>query len=50
MFWLLRDFGLRVVNLFDTYHASKVLGQWLSIALASILIMFQNFLLTPSRL
>lgn len=24
--WLQRDFGLYIVNLFDTYHASKVLG------------------------
>lgn len=25
MIWLQRDFGLYVVNLFDTYHASCVL-------------------------
>lgn len=24
--WLQRDFGLYIVGLFDTYHATKVLG------------------------
>lgn len=24
--WLQQDFNLYIVNLFDTYHASKVLG------------------------
>ena len=25
--WLQKDFGIYVVNLFDTYHATKVLGE-----------------------
>lgn len=26
MIWLQRDFGLYVVSLFDTFHASRLLG------------------------
>lgn len=26
--WLQRDFGIYIVNLFDTYHASKLLGNY----------------------
>jgi exosome complex exonuclease RRP6 len=26
--WLERDFDIYIVNLFDTYHACKVLGKW----------------------
>ena len=32
--WLQQDFNLYIVNLFDTYHASKVLGMF-SVPMAS---------------
>lgn len=30
--WLQRDFGVYIVNMFDTYHASKLLGKFESFA------------------
>ncbi|GAA6027640.1 hypothetical protein JCM8097_007960 [Rhodosporidiobolus ruineniae] len=40
--WLQRDFGLYVVGLFDTYHATKVLG-FNQHSLASLLDMYTDF-------
>jgi exosome complex exonuclease RRP6 len=40
--WLQRDLGLYVVGLFDTYHASRVLG-YTKHSLASLLSRFVNF-------
>ncbi|BGP39731.1 exosome nuclease subunit [Rhodotorula kratochvilovae] len=40
--WLQRDFGLYVVGLFDTYHATKVLG-YSQHSLASLLAMYTDF-------
>ncbi|RKP12521.1 ribonuclease H-like domain-containing protein, partial [Piptocephalis cylindrospora] len=39
--WLQRDFGVYVVNLFDTYHATKVLS-FPSHSLASLLLKYAN--------
>ncbi|KPV75228.1 uncharacterized protein RHOBADRAFT_53232 [Rhodotorula graminis WP1] len=40
--WLQRDFGLYIVGLFDTYHATKVLG-YSQHSLASLLAMYTDF-------
>ncbi|GJN89022.1 hypothetical protein Rhopal_001996-T1 [Rhodotorula paludigena] len=40
--WLQRDFGLYIVGLFDTYHATKVLGHSQH-SLASLLDMYTDF-------
>ncbi|GAA5830737.1 hypothetical protein JCM11251_001059 [Rhodosporidiobolus azoricus] len=40
--WLQRDFGLYIVGLFDTYHATKVLG-YAQHSLASLLDMYTDF-------
>ncbi|POY71841.1 hypothetical protein BMF94_5202 [Rhodotorula taiwanensis] len=40
--WLQRDFGLYIVGLFDTYHATKVLG-YSQHSLASLLSMYTDF-------
>ncbi|GAA6007664.1 hypothetical protein JCM10207_004833 [Rhodosporidiobolus poonsookiae] len=40
--WLQRDFGLYIVGLFDTYHATKVLG-YSQHSLASLLDMYTDF-------
>ncbi|GAA5884176.1 hypothetical protein JCM16303_005955 [Sporobolomyces ruberrimus] len=40
--WLQRDFGLYIVGLFDTYHATHVLGH-AQHSLASLLDMYTNF-------
>ncbi|GAA5849606.1 hypothetical protein JCM8547_000509 [Rhodosporidiobolus lusitaniae] len=40
--WLQRDFGLYIVGLFDTYHATKVLG-YNQHSLASLLEMYTDF-------
>ncbi|GAA5885651.1 hypothetical protein JCM6882_007512 [Rhodosporidiobolus microsporus] len=40
--WLQRDFGLYIVGLFDTYHATKVLG-YTQHSLASLLDMYTDF-------
>lgn len=34
--WLQRDFGLWIVGLFDTFHASKVLGECLRIRFCDV--------------
>ncbi|TIA88824.1 hypothetical protein E3P99_02384 [Wallemia hederae] len=44
--WLQRDFGVYVVNLFDTYHATKVLG-FNQHSLASLLVKFCSY--TPDK-
>ena len=42
--WLQQDFNIYVVNLFDTFHASKLLGQSpFSFFLRSILLLFPDF-------
>jgi exosome complex exonuclease RRP6 len=41
--WLQRDFGLYIVNLFDTYHASKVLERTTGNGLASLLQEYTTF-------
>ncbi|GAA5968740.1 hypothetical protein JCM11641_000716 [Rhodosporidiobolus odoratus] len=40
--WLQRDFGLYIVGLFDTYHATKILG-YAQHSLASLLDMYTDF-------
>lgn len=40
--WLQRDFGLYVIGLFDTYHATTVLG-YAQHSLASLLSMYCSF-------
>lgn len=40
--WLQRDFGVYVVNIFDTYHATRVL-QFTQHSLASLLVKFCNY-------
>ncbi|GAA5877680.1 hypothetical protein JCM3774_006640 [Rhodotorula dairenensis] len=40
--WLQRDFGLYIVGLFDTYHATKILGHSQH-SLASLLAMYTDF-------
>lgn len=46
--WLQRDFNLYIVNLFDTYHASKVLGTRNCVSSVRIkLILLDSF--PPSR-
>ncbi|GAA5908673.1 hypothetical protein JCM5296_006007 [Sporobolomyces johnsonii] len=40
--WLQRDFGLYIVGLFDTYHATRVLG-YAQHSLASLLDMYTDF-------
>ncbi len=40
--WLQRDLGLYMVGLFDTYHASRILG-YTKHSLASLLTKFVNF-------
>jgi len=42
MIWLQRDLGLYVVGLFDTYHASRVLG-YPKCGLAHLLKHFADF-------
>lgn len=42
MIWLQRDFGLYIVGLFDTFHASKLLG-YPKLGLAYLLKRFANF-------
>ena len=42
MIWLQRDFGLYVVGLFDTYHASKAL-HYPKNSLATLLLKFAKF-------
>ncbi|TIB91734.1 hypothetical protein E3Q19_02292 [Wallemia mellicola] len=44
--WLQRDFGVYIVNMFDTYHATKVLG-FSQHSLASLLIKFCGY--TPDK-
>ncbi|KAG8774260.1 exosome nuclease subunit [Ceratobasidium sp. 428] len=41
--WLQRDFGLHVVGLFDTYHASKILG-FPKHSLAALLARYTDFI------
>ena len=42
--WLQRDFGLYVVNMFDTYHASRKLSRQGGHSLASLLSEFTTFI------
>ncbi|TIB66956.1 hypothetical protein E3P77_01885 [Wallemia ichthyophaga] len=44
--WLQRDFGVYIVNMFDTYHATRVLG-FNQHSLASLLVKYCNY--TPDK-
>lgn len=48
--WLQRDFGIYIVNLFDTYHASKLLGNYFRLPFIFVCSVAINFIYDHLRI